>query len=239
MSLLKVVFLLLVPVLSRRCLQVKALATCVRFCSFRSTVSFQFPTSSAIIHMKWPSTSSQMPLPTAKQRSNGSLRVLLDGGTREEEQSLFSMECDTEADSTHHSLSPKALSTATAVKRSPPHFASSLKFWKKHTEEGGESLTFKQKLAKAGMSTLLSYGFVSNMSYAVTVSIAWYISAKRVCTVRHRVFLVVINNTTNAFPCAEFSLCSVLYFCIVWTQSINERAMARFPSDLFRLLRVQ
>jgi hypothetical protein len=206
MSLLKVVFLLLVPVLSRRCLQVKALATCVRFCSFRSTVSFQFPTSSAIIHMKWPSTSSQMPLPTAKQRSNGSLRVLLDGGTREEEQSLLSMECDTEADSTHHSLSPKALSTATAVKRSPPHFASSLKFWKKHTEEGGESLTFKQKLAKAGMSTLLSYGFVSNMSYAVTVSIAWYISAKRVCTVRHQVFLIVINNTTNTFPCAEFSL---------------------------------
>jgi hypothetical protein len=169
MSMLRVVFLLLVPVLSRRCLQVKALATSVRFCSFRSSVSFSFPTSSAIIHMKWPSAFSHMPL-------------LLAEGTGEEQQSLLSMECDTEADSTHHSLSPKALSTATAVKKPPPHFVSSLQFWKKHTEEGGESFTFKQKLAKAGMSTLLSYGFVSNMSYAVTVSIAWYISAKRVCT---------------------------------------------------------
>lgn len=37
------------------------------------------------------------------------------------------------------------------------------------------SLTFRQRLAKMGLATILSYGFVSNMSYAVTVSCAWYI----------------------------------------------------------------
>mmetsp|Transcript_30022 Transcript_30022/g.36597 ORF Transcript_30022/g.36597 Transcript_30022/m.36597 type:complete len:297 (+) Transcript_30022:58-948(+) len=37
-----------------------------------------------------------------------------------------------------------------------------------------DGLTFKQKLGKMGMSALLSYGFVSNMSYAVSVSLAWY-----------------------------------------------------------------
>ena len=37
-------------------------------------------------------------------------------------------------------------------------------------EDDGE--TFKQKLAKMGLSALLSYGFVSNLSYCVTVSLA-------------------------------------------------------------------
>jgi hypothetical protein len=38
-----------------------------------------------------------------------------------------------------------------------------------------DGLTFRQRLAKMGLATILSYGFVSNMSYAVTVSCAWYI----------------------------------------------------------------
>eukprot|EP00980_Cylindrotheca_fusiformis_P028141 scaffold22583_cov106-Cylindrotheca_fusiformis.AAC.12 len=41
------------------------------------------------------------------------------------------------------------------------------------TDEDG--LTFRQKLAKAGLSVVLSYGWVSNVSYAISVSIAWYI----------------------------------------------------------------
>jgi hypothetical protein len=42
-----------------------------------------------------------------------------------------------------------------------------------------DGLTFRQRLAKAGMSVVLSYGWVSNVSYSVTVSLAWYIFSKR------------------------------------------------------------
>ena len=49
--------------------------------------------------------------------------------------------------------------------------------YKKSSNEGDDDdkLTFRQKLAKMGLAAMLSYGFVSNMSYAVTVSCAWYI----------------------------------------------------------------
>lgn len=42
-----------------------------------------------------------------------------------------------------------------------------------------DDLSFKQKLAKMGMSVALSYGWVSNMSYTVTVSLAWYGFSKK------------------------------------------------------------
>lgn len=42
-----------------------------------------------------------------------------------------------------------------------------------------DGLTFRQRLAKAGLSVVLSYGWVSNVSYCVTVSLAWYIFSKR------------------------------------------------------------
>ena len=42
-----------------------------------------------------------------------------------------------------------------------------------------DGLTFRQRLGKAGLSVVLSYGFVSNMSYCVSVSVAWYIFCKR------------------------------------------------------------
>ena len=42
-----------------------------------------------------------------------------------------------------------------------------------------DGLTFRQKLAKLGLSVALSYGWVSNVSYSVTVSLAWYIFSKR------------------------------------------------------------
>ena len=43
------------------------------------------------------------------------------------------------------------------------------------SDDDDATLTFRQRLAKMGLATILSYGFVSNMSYAVTVSCAWYI----------------------------------------------------------------
>jgi hypothetical protein len=42
-----------------------------------------------------------------------------------------------------------------------------------------DGLTFKQRLGKAGLSVVLSYGFVSNVSYSITVSLAWYIFSKQ------------------------------------------------------------
>eukprot|EP00934_Nitzschia_sp_Nitz4_P002893 Nitzschia sp. Nitz4//scaffold45_size130396//58438//59082//NITZ4_003448-RA/size130396-processed-gene-0.101-mRNA-1//-1//CDS//3329552395//2883//frame0 len=42
-----------------------------------------------------------------------------------------------------------------------------------------DGLTFRQRLAKAGLSVALSYGWVSNYSYACTMSLAWYLFSKR------------------------------------------------------------
>mmetsp|Transcript_45821 Transcript_45821/g.51089 ORF Transcript_45821/g.51089 Transcript_45821/m.51089 type:complete len:249 (-) Transcript_45821:282-1028(-) len=44
----------------------------------------------------------------------------------------------------------------------------------KKTNDDDDGLTFKQKLANMGLSALLSYGFVSNMSYCVSVGLAWF-----------------------------------------------------------------
>ena len=54
------------------------------------------------------------------------------------------------------------------------------RFRKWFAGEGADGLTAKERLAKAGLAALLSYGFVSNMSYAVSVSLAWFIFNKRV-----------------------------------------------------------
>lgn len=43
-----------------------------------------------------------------------------------------------------------------------------------------DGLTFRQRMAKMGLSVVLSYGWVSNMSYCVSVSAAWYIFNKQV-----------------------------------------------------------
>ena len=43
-----------------------------------------------------------------------------------------------------------------------------------------DGLTTRQRLAKMGLSALLSYGWVSNMSYAVTLSLSWYTHSKKV-----------------------------------------------------------
>ena len=46
-------------------------------------------------------------------------------------------------------------------------------------EKNEEKIPFRQKLSKMGLSAVLSYGFVSNLSYCVTVSLAWYIHSSR------------------------------------------------------------
>lgn len=43
-----------------------------------------------------------------------------------------------------------------------------------------DGLTWKERMAKAGLSVLLSYGWVSNMSYAVSLSLAWFGFSKKV-----------------------------------------------------------
>jgi hypothetical protein len=54
-----------------------------------------------------------------------------------------------------------------------------ISFYKNSKKTEDDGLTFRQRLAKAGLSVVLSYGFVSNMSYCVSVSVAWYIFCKR------------------------------------------------------------
>mmetsp|Transcript_11639 Transcript_11639/g.24832 ORF Transcript_11639/g.24832 Transcript_11639/m.24832 type:complete len:284 (+) Transcript_11639:169-1020(+) len=50
-------------------------------------------------------------------------------------------------------------------------------FFKGKNEDDG--LTTKERLAKMGLSALLSYGWVSNMSYAVALSLSWYGFSKK------------------------------------------------------------
>lgn len=47
-------------------------------------------------------------------------------------------------------------------------------------KDGEDKLSFRQKLAKAGLSVALSYGAVSNASYGVCMSIAWYGFSRKV-----------------------------------------------------------
>lgn len=59
-----------------------------------------------------------------------------------------------------------------------------LTFWQrvqKYTRPQ-DKLTFRQRLAKMGLNCVLSYGFVSNMSYCVSVSAAWYIFCRKTGT---------------------------------------------------------
>ena len=57
-------------------------------------------------------------------------------------------------------------------------FQRTMRYFRGNTEEDG--LTFRQRLAKMGLSVVLSYGWVSNMSYCVSISSAWYLFSKQV-----------------------------------------------------------
>jgi hypothetical protein len=48
------------------------------------------------------------------------------------------------------------------------------KFFGMFKPQRSDNMSTKEMLAKMGLSTLLSYGWVSNMSYCVTVSLAWF-----------------------------------------------------------------
>ena len=48
----------------------------------------------------------------------------------------------------------------------------------KQNEES--QLSFRQKLAKAGLTVALSYGAVSNATYGVSMSLAWYGFSRKV-----------------------------------------------------------
>lgn len=61
-----------------------------------------------------------------------------------------------------------------------PKWKRILLFYKyKQNKDNDDGLTFRQRLAKAGLSVVLSYGFVSNMSYCVSVSVAWYLFCRQ------------------------------------------------------------
>lgn len=48
------------------------------------------------------------------------------------------------------------------------------------SDKNADGLSTRERLAKMGLSALLSYGWVSNMSYAVTLSLSWYGFSKKV-----------------------------------------------------------
>jgi hypothetical protein len=80
--------------------------------------------------------------------------------------SLYSSEEPNEADPTEKSIDSKSNSVVEKVKR-----------WFTGSKDDG--LTAKERLAKMGLSALLSYGWVSNMSYAISVSLAWFTFTKQ------------------------------------------------------------
>lgn len=45
-----------------------------------------------------------------------------------------------------------------------------------------DGLTLKQRLDKMGVATVLSYGMISKLSYAILVALAWYTFAVKVST---------------------------------------------------------
>ena len=76
-----------------------------------------------------------------------------------------------EVDDTSVSISP--------AKEEVPAWKRIIFFYKYRNNDDGDGLTFRQKLAKMGLSALLSYGFVSNMSYCVSVGLAWFGFSKK------------------------------------------------------------
>lgn len=71
-------------------------------------------------------------------------------------------------------------SASSSSKSSPSTSTSPLARLKAMFQRPNDGLSARERLGKMGLSALLSYGFVSNMSYAVCVSIAWYMFTARV-----------------------------------------------------------
>jgi hypothetical protein len=51
---------------------------------------------------------------------------------------------------------------------------------KKYFAFKDDGMTGRQRLAKMGLNAILSYGFVQNVSYTVTISLAWYLFSAQV-----------------------------------------------------------
>ena len=76
--------------------------------------------------------------------------------------------------------SDEADASAPAVSSSPSEKRGILgKIKSAFGDKDNSGLTGRERLAKMGLSALLSYGWVSNMSYAVTLSLSWFIHSKR------------------------------------------------------------
>eukprot|EP00986_Skeletonema_menzelii_P008001 scaffold3240_cov155-Skeletonema_menzelii.AAC.5 len=70
----------------------------------------------------------------------------------------------------------ESISQVDATKKSSP-FSKLISIFKPKKDPSG--LTTKEKLKKMGLAALLSYGFVSNMSYAITLSVSWFTHSKK------------------------------------------------------------
>lgn len=98
----------------------------------------------------------------------------------ESENANNAAESSSDIDDSNAKISQSLPTETTSIESSPPStgdkksFLTGLKFWNKNKNNNDDSVPFKVKLRKAGLAVLLSYGFVSNMSYSVTVSLAWY-----------------------------------------------------------------
>jgi hypothetical protein len=88
---------------------------------------------------------------------------------------------------------------------------------KEEKNKDDDSLTFKQRLAKMGLAAVLSYGMVSNISYSISVSLAWYIFSSRVRFVVYRrvimmsfdgVILPRLRDERMMAACYRFIKCS-------------------------------
>jgi hypothetical protein len=90
-----------------------------------------------------------------------------------------------------------------------------------------DGLSFRQRIGKMGMSVFLSYGWVSNMSYSVTVSLAWYIFSKRVrneCSLSLIHSLFALKNTTHISHHAHVLHTLLDRLAIVPSHLVNGRA---------------
>ena len=57
---------------------------------------------------------------------------------------------------------------------------------KKYFSFKNDGMTSRQRIAKMGLDAILSYGFIQNVSYTFTISLAWYLSSMQVSLQRCR-----------------------------------------------------
>lgn len=78
------------------------------------------------------------------------------------------------------------------------------RWFKSKTDDG---LTTKQRLAKMGLAALLSYGFVSNVSSMLSMSIAWFAFNKKVrkCEADGWPGIIPLTHDSTSLVCFESS----------------------------------